>query len=73
MPKSKRKYYVARWALAGHPSIGNVSFWAGDDGIAKRRADKVAREISLTRTPRTLTEGSRVVEVLADRGMTKPD
>lgn len=73
MPKkSKRKYYYARWSLAGKPSIGNVSFWAGDDEIAKRRADKIAVEINLTRTPRTITEGNRTVEMLPDRGMTKP-
>ena len=72
MAKKKRKYYTARWALPGHPSIGNVSFYAGDDGIAKRRADRVAKQINLCNTPRTITEAGRVVEVL-DRGLTKPD
>ncbi len=61
----KAKHYTARWAQPGHPSLGNVSFDASNDSVAKRQADKIAREIGLTRTPRTITEGGRVVEVLS--------
>lgn len=63
------KHYNARWSPPGQPSTGNVSFDAIDDDVAKRKADKIARELGLTSTPRMIYEGARCVEIL-DRGCT---
>ena len=49
------KHYTARWAQAGHPSIANVIFDASNDEVASRRADKIARELGVANTPRTIT------------------
>lgn len=51
-----KQQYTARWGQPGHPSLGNVSFDARSDYEAKQRADKIAREINLTKTPRTITD-----------------
>jgi len=58
------KSYTARWAQAGKPSRGNVSFEAQSDHHAKLRADKIAGEIDCTRTPRTITCGGEVIECI---------
>jgi hypothetical protein len=58
---SKMKHYTARWAHPGQPSIGNVSFDAQSDYHAKLRADKIARDIRLTNTPRTITCDGRII------------
>ncbi len=60
----KKKNYTVRWAQAGRPSIANVSIMATHDTNAKRAADKIARELGVTNTPRTIYEGGRCVEVL---------
>lgn len=57
--------YTARWAPHGQPSIGNVSFFARSDAEAKRKADRIAREIGLPNTPRTLSRGAQCIEVLS--------
>ena len=71
MGAHRRKYYTARWALPGKPSLGNVSFTAASDHGAKRKADRVAKEIGLRKIPRTLTCEDRLVETLTC-GMTWP-
>ncbi len=58
----KKKYYTARWAAPGQPSIANVSFYASHHTNAKRQADKIGRELGVSRTPRTLTCGGKLVE-----------
>ena len=68
----KQHNYNARWARPGQPSIGNVSFSAASDTRAKKRADKIAREIGLPNTPRTLTRDGTLIEVL-NTGMTEND
>lgn len=60
----KKKHYTARWAQAGHPSIANVSFDASHLENAKRQADKIAKELGVTNTPRTITCEGAVVEIL---------
>lgn len=60
----KKHYYTARWAIAGEPSIANVSFFASHDTNAKRQADKIARELGVTNTPRTITKEGRVIECI---------
>lgn len=66
------QHYIARWAQPGQPSIGNVSFVARSDTEAKRKADKIAHQIGLPSTPRTLTRGYTTIETL-NRGLTWPD
>jgi hypothetical protein len=62
----KKKWYKARWGQAGMPSIASVDFQASHDANAKRQADKIARELGVTNTPRDLMErGGRVVEVIS--------
>lgn len=56
--------YTARWAQAGKPSRGNVSFEAKSDDHAKIKANKIAREIDCTNTPRTITCGGKVIECI---------
>lgn len=65
-----KKHYTARWGLPGRPSIANVSFEASHDIDAKRRANKIARELHVENTPRSITCGGRVVEVL-DTGISR--
>jgi hypothetical protein len=67
-----KAHYTARWAQPGHPSIGNVSFFAASDSAAKRKADRIAHEIGLPNTPRTLSRGAECIEVL-DTGTTNND
>jgi hypothetical protein len=59
-----KTHYKARWAQPGQPSIGNVSFDARNDEVAKRKADRIASELGLTNTPRTIYAGERCVDVL---------
>jgi hypothetical protein len=61
----RKHYYNARWAVNGHPSIANVSFYASHDANAIRRADKIARELGVTNTPRTITKDG--VKVIVDK------
>ena len=49
-----KQQYKARWAQPGKPSLGNVTFDAHSDESAKKLADKIAVQICLTNTPRTL-------------------
>jgi hypothetical protein len=63
--------YKARWSRNGIISEGNVSFTARSDAEAKRKADKIAREIGLPNTPRTLMRESTTIEVLST-GVTTP-
>ncbi len=44
--------------------MGLKTDWAAHDANAKRAADRLARELCVTRVPRTLTQAERVVEVL---------
>lgn len=60
----KKQRYKARWGQAGKPSIANVSFDASSDANAQRRADKIARELNVTNTPRDIMCGDRLVESL---------
>jgi len=60
----KKKHYTARWAQAGKPSIANVSFESSHDTNAKRQADKIARELNVTNTPRTITCDGQVIECI---------
>jgi hypothetical protein len=57
------RLYKARWGMAGQPDIANVSFEARSDYEAKLRADKIARELGVTHTPRTIQKsGGGMVE-----------
>jgi hypothetical protein len=58
------KNYTARWAQTGRPTIGNVSFEAQSDYHAKLRANKIAKEISCTNTPRTITCEGKLIECI---------
>jgi len=60
----QKKHYTARWAQAGKPSIANVSFEASHDANAKLRANKIARELGVTNTPRTIVNDGRLVECI---------
>ena len=64
----KKFQYTAKWANPGQGSIANVSFKAASDNRASLCADKIARDLRLTRSPRTLEcwkDGKHVVvEVL---------
>lgn len=59
-----KKYYIARWAQPGHPSVGNVSFYAQSDYHAKQTANKTAKELGLTNTPRTIMRDGKLIECL---------
>lgn len=64
--------YTARWIPIGAVcALANVSFTASSDAMAKRRADKIAKDLNVTRTPRTLTSEGRVVECIAT-GLSNP-
>lgn len=64
----RKTLYQARW---GFPSIANVSFEAASDYRAIQRADKIARELGVTNTPRTITaSGGRAVEAI-QRGVSE--
>lgn len=65
-------YYTAKWARPGQASIGNVSFTARNDTEAKKKADRIAVEIGLPNTPRTLQRGAECIEVLST-GRTWPN
>lgn len=56
--------------MAGKPTIANVSFFASHDTNASRQADKIARELNVTNTPRTIYSGARLVQTL-DKGTTE--
>ena len=56
--------YKAVWAQAGKPSIANVSFVAVSDYHAKLQADKIAQDLGVTHTPRTLTKNNQIIECL---------
>ncbi len=58
------KDYTARWAQAGKPTRGNVSFKAQSDYHAKIMANKIAKEIDCTRTPRTITCDGKIIECI---------
>lgn len=51
--------YTARWGA--HAS---VSFEANSDYMAKIRANKIAKEVNCTRTPRTITKGAVLIECI---------
>ncbi len=53
-----KQQYKARWGQPGKPSTGNVSFDANSDDAAKKTADRIARELGLTNTPRTITNSN---------------
>lgn len=66
----KKFQYTAKWANPGQGSIANVSFEAASDNRASLCADKIARNLGLTHSPRTLQcwkDGKYVVvEVLGN-------
>lgn len=64
------QHYIARWSRDGS-TLGNVSFTARNDTEAKRKADRIARDIGLPNTPRTLSRGYQTIESLT-RGTTQP-
>ena len=72
MAKKKQLYYVAKWAQAGHPSIANVSFYATGDYRASQKADRIARDLGVTKTPRTIQREGQVVQCLT-RGVSRED
>jgi hypothetical protein len=58
-------HYTARWAQAGQPSIANVSFEARSEYEAKQRANKIARELGLRTSPRTIMQsGGGLIECI---------
>lgn len=58
-----RKHYNCRWVSAATLNErANVSFEATHDENAKRKADKIAKELGVTNCPRTLYEGNRLVD-----------
>jgi hypothetical protein len=69
--KAKHLYY-SYWGQAGQPYVANVSFYATGDFRAGQKADKIARELRVTKTPRTIMCEGRVVSVL-QRGTTSPE
>ena len=64
----KKKHYTARWALAGRPSTANVTIVTSHAENAKKIADKIAREMGVTNTPRTIMFEGRVIECF-DKGV----
>lgn len=58
-----QKHYIARWLRNGE-TLANVSFIARSVAEASRKADRIAEEIGLPNTPRTLSSGYKTVEVL---------
>lgn len=56
--------YTARWAQPGQTSIANVSFEARSDYHAKKSANKIARDLGVTRTPRTITKDATLIECI---------
>lgn len=59
-----KKLYKARWAIAGQPSLGSVDVEAKSDEVAIQKFDKIAHEIGLPNTPRTIMCEGRVVQSL---------
>jgi hypothetical protein len=66
----KKQHYNARWGKAGFSSIANVSYEASHDANAIKRADKIARELGVTNTPRTITRNGILIEIL-NTGLSK--
>jgi hypothetical protein len=56
--------YTAKWAQAGHPTVASVSFEASSDYHAKIQANRIANELGVTNTPRTIQKGAELVECI---------
>jgi hypothetical protein len=52
----KKHNYNVRWG-----TIANVSFQAISDYHARKQADKIARELNVTKTPRTITKDGKLI------------
>ncbi len=61
--KVRKHQYNARWSH-GASSIANVSFSAVSDHHAKKQANRIARELNVTHTPRTIQKGAQVIECI---------
>lgn len=59
-----RRLYEVRWAQAGKPSIANVQIRTTTLANCKRAANKVAKQLGVTNTPRTIVSEGRVLESL---------
>lgn len=57
MKNKKKILYKARWGQAGQPATASVDFYAKDDEAAKTEANRIARELGVTNTPRTIMQG----------------
>jgi hypothetical protein len=58
-------HYTANWGRAGQPSTANVSFEARSDYEAKEKANRVARELGLRISPRTIMKsGGGLIECI---------
>lgn len=68
---TKHKYKVI-WQMVGHTQSANVSLTTSSDHNASQQANKIARELGVTNTPRTISrwkDGAySVIEVL-DKGV----
>lgn len=62
-------HYTAIWAQCGKPSSANVSFEARSDYHAKLMANKIAKQLNVTRTPRTITRSDCGVIECIQSGM----
>lgn len=63
--QDKTTRYTAKWTpWDSAVALGNVSFDARDDDEASEKADRLAVEIGLPNTPRTIQRGGTCVQML---------
>lgn len=62
--------YVAKWGMTAAATLANVSITAVSVYHASRQADKIAKELGVTKTPRTIQHKGQMVEQL-DTGLSK--
>jgi len=64
-------HYTARWARDGKPSIASVSFTAASNNRAIMKADRIARQLGVTHTPRTITGERGLLIECINKGVSK--
>ena len=63
-----KKIYYAHWGQAGKFDVANVSLEAKSFEIAQSQFNKIAKELSVTNTPRMITCEGKVLEII-DKGI----
>lgn len=65
-----RKDFVVKWQMAGAPVLANVTIRTTSLYNASRSANTEAKQLGVTKTPRTIQLNGKVIEEL-DTGLSK--